>query len=109
LKIPTFLLLLDFDPVSEKQIRKILGLVHGHTVFAIWLGKDLSAIARLILGGKLIEYTEIMGQARAKAVNRMIAQAWELGADAVINMRYMPPSVVGKRGRIAGVRNCCKT
>ena len=88
-------LLLNCDEIPGRRITGSLGLVQGHTVFAIWLGKDLSAIMRLILGGELTEYTEMMGQARATATSRMIAQAAELGADAIINVRYMTTSVVG--------------
>ena len=64
------LLLLNSDALPGKEIEKILGLVQGHTVFAIWLGKDLSAIMRLILGGELTEYTEMMGSARRTATSR---------------------------------------
>jgi uncharacterized protein YbjQ (UPF0145 family) len=78
-----------------QEIGEILGLVQGHTVFAIWLGKDLSALVRLIVGGELTEYTEMMGQAREEATNRMIAQATSLNADGIINVRYMTTSVVG--------------
>jgi uncharacterized protein YbjQ (UPF0145 family) len=78
-----------------REIAEILGLVQGHTVFAIWLGKDLSAIVRLILGGELTEYTEMMGKARAAATDRMVAKAAEMGADAIINVRYATTGVVG--------------
>jgi len=88
-------LLLNSAQVPGREITESLGLVQGHTVFAIWLGKDLSAIARLILGGELTEYTEMMGKARATATDRMVAYAAELGADAIINVRYMTTSVVG--------------
>jgi uncharacterized protein YbjQ (UPF0145 family) len=88
-------LLLNSAEVPSRQMSEILGLVQGHTVFAIWLGKDLSAIVRLILGGELTEYTEMMGKARTAATNRMIAQAAQMGADAIINVRYMTTSVVG--------------
>ncbi len=88
-------LLLNSDSLPGQEITKILGLAQGHTVFAVWLGKDLSAIIRLILGGELTEYTEMMGKARSVATNRMIAQAAEMGADAIINVRYMTTSVVG--------------
>jgi uncharacterized protein YbjQ (UPF0145 family) len=87
--------LLNSDVLPGREITEILGLVQGHTVFAIWLGKDLSAIVRLILGGELTEYTEMMGRARAAATTRMITQAAQMGADAVINVRYMTTSVVG--------------
>jgi len=88
-------LLLNSDEVPSRQVTEVLGLVQGHTVFAIWLGKDLSAIVRLILGGELTEYTEMMGSARTTATNRMIDQAAQMGADAIINVRYMTTSVVG--------------
>jgi len=93
-------LLLNSDAVPGRQARQILGLVQGHTVFAIWLGKDLSALIRLVLGGELTEYTEMMGRARATATNRMTAQAAELGADAIINVRYMTTSVVGSAAEL---------
>jgi len=88
-------LLLNSDVLPGREITEILGLVQGHTVFAIWLGKDLSAIVRLILGGELTEYTEMMGSARLTATERMTTKAAEMKADAVINVRYMTTSVVG--------------
>jgi uncharacterized protein YbjQ (UPF0145 family) len=93
-------LLLNSTALPGREITEILGLVQGHTVFAIWLGKDLSALVRLILGGELTEYTEMMGRARAAATNRMIAQAEEMGADAIINIRYMTTSVVGSAAEL---------
>lgn len=93
-------LLLNSAEVPGRKAREILGLVQGHTVYAIWLGKDLSAIVRLILGGELTEYTEMMGKARTVATDRMIAQAAKMGADAIINIRYMTTSVVGSAAEL---------
>ena len=93
-------LLLNSTALPDREITEILGLVQGHTVFAIWLGKDLSALVKLILGGELTEYTEMMGNARAAATNRMIAQATEMGANAIINIRYMTTSVVGSAAEL---------
>lgn len=93
-------LLLNSAELPGRPVAEVLGLVQGHTVFAIWLGKDLSAIVRLILGGELTEYTEMMGRARAAATNRMIAQAAEKGADAIINVRYMTTSVIGSAAEL---------
>ena len=53
------LLLLNSDKVPGREATDVLGLVQGHTVYAIWLGNDLSAIVRLILGGELTECTPI--------------------------------------------------
>jgi len=88
-------LLLNSAALPGRDITETLGLVQGHTVFAIWLGKDLSALVRLILGGELTEYTDMMGRARETATSRMIAEAAAMGADAIINVRYMTTSVVG--------------
>ncbi len=93
-------LLLNSAEIPGREIREILGLVQGHTVFAIWLGKDLSAIVRLILGGELTEYTEMMGNARTAATKRMMAQAAQMGADAIINVRYMTTSVIGSAAEL---------
>ena len=93
-------LLLNSAALPGREITEIFGLAQGHTVFAIWIGKDLSAIVRLILGGELTEYTEMMGKARAAATNRMITQASEMGADAIINVRYMTTSVIGSAAEL---------
>ena len=93
-------LLCNSDEIAGRQVTEMLGLVQGHTVFAIWLGKDLSALVRLVLGGELTEYTEMMGRARTAATNRMTAEAADLGADAIINVRYMTTSVVGSAAEL---------
>jgi uncharacterized protein YbjQ (UPF0145 family) len=94
------ILLLNSDVLPGREITEILGLVQGHTVFAVWLGKDLSAIVRLILGGELTEYTEMMGSARSTATERMTTKAAEIGADAIINVRYMTTSVIGSAAEL---------
>ena len=93
-------LLLNSTEVPSREVTEILGLVQGHTVFAIWLGKDLSALIRLVLGGELTEYTQMMGKARTAATNRMVARAKEIGADAIINVRYMTTSVIGSAAEL---------
>jgi uncharacterized protein YbjQ (UPF0145 family) len=93
-------LLLNSAAPAQREVAETLGIVQGHTVFAIWLGKDLSALIRLILGGELTEYTDMMGKARTAATNRMIAQAAAMGADAIINVRYMTTSVIGSAAEL---------
>ena len=94
------ILMLNSAQVPGREVTEILGLVQGHTVFAVWLGKDLSALVRLLLGGELTEYTEMMGMARTTATNRMVAEASQRGADAIINVRYMTTSVVGSAAEL---------
>jgi len=99
-EVQTRMLLQNSTEVPGRQITETLGLVKGHTIFAIWLGRDIAAIVRLILGGELIEYTEMMGRAREVATSRMIAQAEELGADAVINVRFVTTSVIASAAEL---------
>ncbi len=99
-EIQTRILLQNSAEVPGSEITKVLGLVKGHTIYAIWIGKDLSAIVRLVLGGELFEYTEMMGKARMVASNRMVAQAEELGADAIINIRFVTTSVIGSAAEL---------
>lgn len=89
------LLVTNIESISGREVTDVLGLVQGHTIYAIWLGRDISAIVKLLLGGELTEYTEMMGHARALAMQRMLADAASLGADAVINVRLTTTSVVG--------------
>ncbi|MBD3178798.1 MAG: heavy metal-binding domain-containing protein [Candidatus Latescibacteria bacterium] len=93
-------LLLNTDQVYSSKVTEELGIVQGHTVFAIWLGRDLSALVRLVLGGELTEYTEMMGEARKAAAARMVEEAKKLGADAVINVRYTTNSVIGSAAEL---------
>ncbi len=97
---PHGLILQNTSEIPGRQVSEVLGMVEGHTVYAIWIGKDLSALIRLILGGELTEYTDMMGKARILATNRMVARAEKMGADAVINVRYMTTSVIGSAAEL---------
>lgn len=99
-KKETKVIVTNSETIANKSISETLGVVKGHTIYAIWIGSDLSALVRLVLGGELTEYTDMMGKAREIATNRMVAEAEELGADAVINLRYMTTSVVGSAAEL---------
>ncbi len=63
-------------------------MVFGNTVRAKHLGKDILAGLKNIVGGEIEEYTEMLRDARMEALNRMVKEAKNLGADAVINVRF---------------------
>jgi uncharacterized protein YbjQ (UPF0145 family) len=94
------ILLQNTDKISGRNISANLGLVQGHTIYAIWIGKDLSSIIRLILGGELLEYTDMIGKARKIATMRMVKEAKDLEADAVINVRFTTTSVIGSAAEL---------
>lgn len=88
------------DFVPGKKVKEILGLVRGNTIQAKHIGKDIVAGFRNIVGGEIKEYTEMLSEAREIALKRMIEKAEKLGADAVINVRFMTSSVMGGAAEI---------
>ena len=73
--------------VVDKKIIRTIGLVKGSTIRAKSLGRDIMASLRGLVGGEIGEYTKMMAEAREEALRRMIADAEEKGASAVIDMR----------------------
>ncbi|HDC92234.1 MAG TPA: YbjQ family protein, partial [Candidatus Acetothermia bacterium] len=82
------MLITTTEEVPGYEIIEILGLVRGNTVRARHLGRDILAGLRNVVGGEITEYTEMLSKAREEAVQRMISQAEELGADAVVGVRF---------------------
>jgi len=76
------------DKIAGMRVVRTLGLVRGNTIRARHLGKDVMAVLRNIVGGEVSEYTKMMAEAREQALDRMVEEAEELGADAVISTRF---------------------
>ena len=87
------MLLLTIDYVPGKEI-EVLGLVKGTTVRAKHLGKDFMAGMKTLVGGEVVSYTEMLNEARAIAVKRMVDEAEALSADAIIGMMYGSAAVM---------------
>ncbi|KAA0005713.1 MAG: YbjQ family protein [Thermoplasmata archaeon] len=88
------------DFVPRKKVKEILGLVRGNTIQAKHIGKDIVAGFRNIVGGEIKEYTDMLTEAREIALRRMVEKAEKLGADAVINVRFMTSAVMGGAAEI---------
>ncbi len=80
--------------VPGKKVKEILGVVRGNTVRSRNIGRDIGAALKNIVGGEIKTYTDMVSHARDEAFNRMINQAIELKADAVINVRFMTSTVM---------------
>lgn len=80
--------LITTETIKGREIGEVLGLVRGNTIRARHMGRDIMAGLRNIVGGEIKEYTRMLSQARDQAVERMVKEAEELGADAVIGMRF---------------------
>lgn len=87
------MILTTIESVPEKQIVSHYGLVTGSTVRSKHLGRDLMASVKNIFGGELKGYTELLNESRQEAINRMVAQAKSLGANAIVNVRFSTSSV----------------
>ena len=74
-------------------ITQHLGLVQGSTVRAKHVGRDFMASLKNIVGGELKGYTELLDESRQEAVDRMVAQARAVGANAVINVRFSTANI----------------
>ena len=76
------------DKIAGMRVVRTLGLVRGNTIRARHIGKDIMAALRNMVGGEVSEYTKMMAEAREQALDRMVEEAEELGADAVISTRF---------------------
>ncbi|MDP6169282.1 MAG: YbjQ family protein [Candidatus Marinimicrobia bacterium] len=76
------------ENIPNREITDILGIARGSTVRARNLGKDIFAALKNVVGGEIEEYTRLQADAREQALERMIADAISLDADAVINLRF---------------------
>ena len=86
---PQGIVLTSTDTVPGARIVEVLGVVRGNTVRAKHLGKDILAGLKGMVGGEIRQYTELLTDARDEAYNRMVADATRLGADAVVNIRFV--------------------
>jgi len=81
--------------IPGKRIVRTLGLVRGNTIRARHVGKDIIAGLRSIVGGEIHEYAKLLGESREQALDRMMTEAEELGANAIISARFTTSVVMG--------------
>ena len=82
------------DSISGYKVTETIGIARGNTIRAKHIGKDILASFRMLIGGEIKEYTEMLTEARNAALQRMEWDAQNLGADAVINMRFVTSQVM---------------
>ena len=94
------MIIVTTDFVQGQKISEMLGLVRGSTIRAKHLGKDIMAGLRGLVGGEIKEYTEMLVESRNESLRRMEAHAEKLGADAVINVRFVTSQVMGSAAEL---------
>ena len=87
------MILVNTDYITGKTL-EMLGLVRGSTIQSKHVGHDITQSFKTLVGGELRAYNEMMNDARALATKRMVEEAEQLGADAVINIRYASAAVM---------------
>lgn len=81
------------DEFADYEIVQTLGLVRGNTIRARHVGKDIVAGLRGVVGGEITEYTKMLAESREQAIDRMIADARDKGADGIVCMRFTTSAV----------------
>lgn len=76
------------EVVPGREIVEVLGVVQGNTVRARNIGRDIGAVLKSVVGGEVKTYTDMTTNARDEAYNRMVNQAIDRGADAIIGVRF---------------------
>ena len=87
------MLIVNTDYIPGREL-EVLGLVKGSTIQTKNVLRDISQGLKTLVGGELGAYTDMMNKARDLATRRMEQEALELGADAVVNVRYTTSSVM---------------
>ncbi|MBP3323880.1 MAG: YbjQ family protein [Clostridia bacterium] len=93
------MLLLNIDYIPGKEI-EVLGIVKGTVVQTKNFGKDFMAGMKTLVGGEIKGYTEMLTEARQIATKRMVDEAENMGADAVLNIRFGSSAVMSGAAEI---------
>ncbi|MFK7807162.1 MAG: YbjQ family protein [Saprospiraceae bacterium] len=88
-------MILSTTPTIEgREITETIDIARGSTIRARNIGRDIFAGLKNIIGGEISEYTKLMADAREQAIDRMIADADDMGADAIVNVRFATAMVM---------------
>lgn len=87
------IIITNVESVPGKTMIEHFGLVSGSTIRAKHIGRDLMATFKNLVGGEIKSYTKLLEESRGQALERMIAQARQLGANAIVNVRFSTSSI----------------
>jgi uncharacterized protein YbjQ (UPF0145 family) len=87
------MIVVNTETIPGYLITAVLGIVQGNTVRSKHMGRDIAASFKNLVGGELKGYTELLTEARREALERMLSQAEQLQADAVVNVRFTTSAV----------------
>jgi uncharacterized protein YbjQ (UPF0145 family) len=88
------------ETIEGKKIIKHLGLVKGNTIRARHIGRDIMAGLRNVVGGEITDYTKMMAESREQALDRMTEDAQNLGANAIVGVKFATSMVMQSASEI---------
>lgn len=88
------------ESIPGEEITEILGVVTGNVVQTKHLGKDIMASLKSVVGGEITGYTEMLTEARQKAISRMVRAARDLDADAIVGLRFTTSAIMTNASEI---------
>ena len=91
--------------IAGQRVVKTLDLVRGNTIRARNLGRDILAVFKNMVGGEIEEYTKMMAEAREQSIDRMVAEAEALGANAITDVRFSTSYMMGAASEILAFGN----
>jgi uncharacterized protein YbjQ (UPF0145 family) len=91
------------ETIANKRIVRTLGLVRGNTVRARHIGKDIMAGLRNIVGGEVHEYAKLIAESREQSLDRMVTEAQELGANAIVATRFTTSVMMGGAAELLAI------
>ena len=94
------MIVVNTETIPGYRILDAKGIVQGNTIRAKHFGSDIAASLKNLVGGELKGYTELLTESRREALGRMLAQAEELGANAVVNLRFSTSAITGGAAEI---------
>lgn len=97
------MIIVTSDNIANKRIVKTLGLVRGNTVRARHIGKDIMAGLRNIVGGEIHEYAKLIAESREQSLDRMVEEAQELGANAIVTTRFTTSVMMGGAAELLAI------
>ena len=93
------MILVTTETITGKEL-EMLGMVKGSTIQTVNVARDIGASLKTLVGGELTKYNEMMNDARALATKRMVEEAEQLGADAIVCIRYASAAVMQSAAEI---------
>ncbi len=102
------MLIATTETIANRTITETLGLVRGNTIRARHIGKDITAALRNLVGGEVTEYTKMVAESREQALDRMVAEAESLGADAVVAVRFTTSVITSGAAELLAIGTAVK-